>query len=111
MEYDDSLRRIREKQDALLSKAKLVSLSEMDCELCDVEDEAENASGGEVEGDCMGENSSTGICESAPQTLKLYSYKCRCGDVFEILEEELHEEPAILECQSCCLIIHIDVNT
>ena len=58
MEYDDSLRRIREKQDALLSKAKLVPLSEMDCELCDVEDEAKKES--EDEDDGMGENSSTG---------------------------------------------------
>ncbi len=90
--YDDSLRRIREKNSSMLSKAESVKLSEMTCELCDVEDEEEDQH-----------------LPRDPQ--KLYCYDCRCGDVFEILEEDLKQESNLWECQSCGLSIHIVTNS
>jgi curved DNA-binding protein CbpA len=98
LEYDDALKRMREKNNSMLSKAKSVKLSEMNCELCNVEDEDDDQNQDQDED---GDNHN-------PQ--KLYSHECRCGDIFEILEEELQGESSLWECQSCCLTINIVMN-
>jgi curved DNA-binding protein CbpA len=101
MEYDDSLKRIRERNTADMARAEIVKLSEMDCELCDVaeeEEEDDDDDDGEIE---------------QRKTEKLYTYNCRCGDIFEILEGDLDDfnssEPDsnIFVCESCSLSIKL----
>lgn len=92
-EYDDSLKRIRERQKGTINKANVVKLCDMECELCDVEED---------------ENDIPGSITETSATQKLYSYQCRCGDVIEILEEELNfDGESLWECPSCSLTIHI----
>jgi len=97
LEYDDSLRRIRERDNVTLNKAKTVKLSEMEWEDCLVEDDHDD-----------GEGEKSEAVDDGSQ--KLYSYACRCSDVFEILEEELLEEPRIWACQSCSLTINVIID-
>ena len=100
-EYDDTLSRVRERNDGNVIKAQTVNLSEMECEICDVEDD--------IDSDCEDK-----VTDGA-QTQKLYCYKCRCGDDFEILEEELSydrsdeacEQRNIFQCASCSLLINV----
>lgn len=102
-EYDDTLSRVRERNDGNFIKAQTVKLSEMECEICDVEDDSDHDD----------EDKET----DATQTQKLYCYKCRCGDDFEILEEELNpdqngeacEQRNIFQCASCSLLINVIV--
>mmetsp|Transcript_8213 Transcript_8213/g.12372 ORF Transcript_8213/g.12372 Transcript_8213/m.12372 type:complete len:188 (-) Transcript_8213:279-842(-) len=97
IKYDDSLTRLRERSAGDVIKAQVVKLSEMQCEVCDVEDDEEDV--GSVDD------------RQKLKTQKLYSYMCRCGDYFEVLEEELKSESVdqsnIFECQSCSLSINI----
>ena len=77
-----------------------VNLSDMECELCEVEvDPEENC--GEI---------------TIEETV--YLYPCRCGDCFEILESDLQQNQNavdfsnnnrmnVFECQSCSLSISI----
>lgn len=96
--YDDSLMRKRERETAIVNKATCINLSEMECEFCDVELEEEDYNLGD----------STEVKSKAQN---IYSYSCRCGDRIEILEEELNEmsqeDPVILDCSSCSLIIQV----
>jgi DnaJ-class molecular chaperone len=96
--YDDSLKRIRERTSGAIIKAQIVQLSEMSCELCEVEDE-----------DFYGKNDDNGFNRKTKQNV--YMYDCRCGDKFEILEEEIESDEVcdenIFECQSCSLSIKI----
>ena len=101
-EYDDSLRRERERDNIALNNAKRVKLSEMECEICEIEDED-------------GESIQSQDLEQV-ESQKLYSYTCRCGDLFEILEEELDDNDnmsknGIWECNSCGLSIFIVKDT
>lgn len=98
-EYDDSLRRERERDNIALNNAKHVKLSEMECEICEIEDE----DGGSIQSQDM----------EQLESQKLYSYTCRCGDLFEILEEELDDSDnnGIWECNSCGLSIFIVKDT
>mmetsp|Transcript_24016 Transcript_24016/g.36601 ORF Transcript_24016/g.36601 Transcript_24016/m.36601 type:complete len:196 (-) Transcript_24016:6-593(-) len=100
--YDDSLKRRRERETAIVHKAACVNLSDMECELCDVELEEEDHNLG-----------NSGKAKS--ETQNIYSYSCRCGDRIEILEEELNElnqeDPIILDCSSCSLVIQIIVRS
>jgi len=98
LQYDDSLKRIREKDHGALNNAKTVLLSDMNCEICDVEDDDD---------------------DTETIELKLYSVACRCGDIFEILEEELHahndnaatatgtDHEQLWDCRSCGLSIKV----
>ncbi len=100
VEYDESLNLLRERSAEDIIKAQVVKLSEMQCEVCDIADDEEDT---ENAGDCI-----------EPKTQNLYSYMCRCGDYFEILEEELksksdESQGNIFVCQSCSLSINIMV--
>ena len=96
MEYDNALSRLRERNNGDIIKAQVVKLCEMKYEICDVEDDE-----------------SVGTKESQENTKqKLYSFTCRCGDCFEILEEELDDSNIasisnIFECESCSLSIKV----
>ncbi|GFH57296.1 hypothetical protein CTEN210_13772 [Chaetoceros tenuissimus] len=98
-EYDDTLRRERERDNVALNNAVHVKLSEMECEICEIEDEEDGESIQSQD-------------EEQVESQKLYSYTCRCGDLFEILEEELEDNDnmsnnGIWECNSCGLSIFI----
>ena len=113
--YDDSLRRTLEQSQISIHKAKRVLLSEMSCEICDVEIDS-NSSGGDERGTDEG---------SLVEQQNLYTYPCRCGYEFEILEEELqfdcnkgrgidlglNGDNKVWECQSCSLAIHVIIDS
>jgi len=94
--YDESLRRKREKRSGRFDEAQLVKLSEMAREICDVEiiqDDKQD--------------------EPILQQQNLYTYVCRCGDKFEILDEDLlttNGKAGVWECQSCTLAIKVCID-
>lgn len=100
MEYDESLKRIRERNSGDVIKAQVVNLCEMKCEVCDVEEDSNCNSGDDLPSQ-----------EGSKQ--RLYTFTCRCGDCFEILEEELDNsynrvsDSNIFHCESCSLSIKI----
>lgn len=85
-QYDDEIQRKREKQNLNNVRATIVQLHEMKCEEADCE----------TESGCL-------------VTQNVYSYSCRCGDSFELFEDELPISggSVILECNSCALSIRI----
>jgi len=111
-EYNDSLKRTRAKVRGAASNSKVVNISEMNCELCDVEDDNEL----ELDEEDGGDGDQGGHTKEQ----RLYSFACRCGDIFEILEEELQQQQAhdeknatdpdqlqLWDCRSCGLSIQI----
>ena len=109
LKYDDSLRRIREKDNEAVINAQIVKLSDMNCEICDIE----------VEDDMglLDQNNEIDNHGNNSMEHKLYSVPCRCGDMFEILEEELQEHDTaptanirelLWDCRSCGLSIKVD---
>ena len=113
-EYDDSLKRMRAKVHGAASNSKVVNISEMNCELCDVEDDDEL---NEEDTGC-GDDDHGGYMHRKEQ--RLYSFACRCGDIFEILEEEFQPQQAddeqnaidpdqlqLWDCRSCGLSIQV----
>lgn len=128
IEYDDSLRRRKERDYGILCKAQVVQLSEMRVELCEVvQEEEEDEEGEENCGDTGTCNSSSNSSSSSRSNKEkeedgvqfLYTYPCRCGDMFEMLQQDLQElvggdqqtpSPFVfLECQSCGLSIQVVV--
>jgi len=124
--YDDSLGRVRERRDGSIGKAKVVPLSEMTCEYYDVEveddddDDDDDDDGG---GDTIVEGGTDG--QAGRQ--KVYTIACRCGDLFEVLDEDVQslirrvenncdegessEWDGMCECQSCSLTILVSVDS
>jgi diphthamide biosynthesis protein 4 len=83
--YDDDLQRKRQKRSLMYNKATLVHLHEMHREEVDCENDI-----GHIE------------------TQYMFSYKCRCGDTFEIFEDEIcKDSQTVFECKSCTLAITI----
>lgn len=83
--YDDDLQRKREKQNQIYIKATPVHLNEMHREEVDCENDL----------GCI-------------EIQNVFSYKCRCGDTFEIFEDEISKDShSVFECQSCTLAIKI----
>ena len=114
--YDDEVRRDLERRSARTTKAANVLLSEMEAEVCDVEDEA--AAAAEAEKDEVGaENEAgTGTGMGGTQLQRVFLHPCRCGQTYEILEDELDLEVGgggegnVFECESCCLLIRVVVD-
>mmetsp|Transcript_28025 Transcript_28025/g.61491 ORF Transcript_28025/g.61491 Transcript_28025/m.61491 type:complete len:134 (-) Transcript_28025:140-541(-) len=104
-----------------VDKAVIVQLSEMECEICEVEvDDCSTSDGDDlVDGGSSGRTSNhstddqnkggSGDC----QQQRVYIHTCRCGDDFEILEDELtgSGKDNVFECRSCCLLIRVEVDT
>lgn len=121
--YDDELARKYESALSKVNKAVVIRLSEMDCEVCEVEndrneeDDLSDAAGTSN----RAENHSNNIGEDN-QVQRVYVHKCRCGEDFEIFEDELGLVEGtdsvdsscgienVFECQSCCLLIRVVVD-
>lgn len=110
--YDESLSRKKELSDAKAQKAVEVRLSTLDCEVCDIESDDEE------------ESQPSGI-GARLSTQKVFLHHCRCGDCFEILEEDLFSREGgrmqkdstskkqadnVWECQSCSLGVKFIVD-
>mmetsp|Transcript_36234 Transcript_36234/g.78858 ORF Transcript_36234/g.78858 Transcript_36234/m.78858 type:complete len:245 (-) Transcript_36234:239-973(-) len=120
-QYDEEMDRTKERVTSKVDKAVGVRLSEMECEICEVEvDDCSTSDGDDlVDGGSSGRTSNhstddqnkggSGDC----QQQRVYIHTCRCGDDFEILEDELtgSGKDNVFECRSCCLLIRVEVDT
>ncbi|KAL3762160.1 hypothetical protein ACHAW5_003190 [Stephanodiscus triporus] len=111
-QYDESMSRNEEREERKWKASSSVNLSEMECDWCCVVDEGDS------------ENMCTADGDAALH--KVYFYPCRCGDTFQVVEEELLETinnvkrwdkhgmftSRVWQCESCSLTIriHIDIN-
>eukprot|EP00978_Attheya_sp_CCMP212_P000873 scaffold1889_cov33-Attheya_sp.AAC.1 len=104
--YDQELRHQHQKVTSRLQMASSVTLSEMSCELVSIEHDDDNDDNNDTPQDGELQN--------------CYTYSCRCGDSFEVFQDELPEfvssnndqkMPSILlECQSCSLAVQVTVD-
>jgi len=98
IQYDQSLSRDEERKEWKNKGATEVNLSDLESDMCCVinEDDGESGSSG-----------------SHDELQRVYFYDCRCGDTFEIFEEELLEPTScerVWQCESCSLGIRIVVD-
>jgi curved DNA-binding protein CbpA len=115
-EYDRSMSRIEEREERKWKASSSVNLSEMECDLCCVVDEGNS--------DC--ESTDKCAAENDADLYRVYFHPCRCGDTFQVVEEELRESiksvkkwdnqgiltSRVWQCESCSLTIriHIDID-
>eukprot|EP00584_Thalassiosira_punctigera_P012620 CAMPEP_0172572346 /NCGR_PEP_ID=MMETSP1067-20121228/134772_1 /TAXON_ID=265564 ORGANISM="Thalassiosira punctigera, Strain Tpunct2005C2" /NCGR_SAMPLE_ID=MMETSP1067 /ASSEMBLY_ACC=CAM_ASM_000444 /LENGTH=254 /DNA_ID=CAMNT_0013364867 /DNA_START=105 /DNA_END=866 /DNA_ORIENTATION=+ len=87
-QYDASISRKEEREEWKLRGALQVNLSEMESDLCCVldEEDPDEENGIDQETRC---DEATGT--GALPVQKVFFYPCRCGDTFQIVEEELLE--------------------
>jgi hypothetical protein len=115
-QYDESLSRIEEREKGKWKTSLSVNLSEMECDWCCVVDEGNS------------DSESTDMCDADRDAAlhKVYFHPCRCGDTFQVFEEELlvsinsvkkWDKHGMLtshvwQCESCSLMIrvHIDID-
>mmetsp|Transcript_19769 Transcript_19769/g.32216 ORF Transcript_19769/g.32216 Transcript_19769/m.32216 type:complete len:184 (+) Transcript_19769:17-568(+) len=97
-EYDKELER---QEEVSLSIAYEVSLSEMTCE----EEEEEEEDDDEDRGDAS-RNSSEEGANPRPKLI-IYTYPCRCGQLFEATKEDILEGCEIFSCMGCSLNLKI----
>mmetsp|Transcript_18587 Transcript_18587/g.26158 ORF Transcript_18587/g.26158 Transcript_18587/m.26158 type:complete len:179 (+) Transcript_18587:49-585(+) len=100
--YDDSLNKELERDNRILDKAIHIKLSQMKMEICDVDDDDLDR--------CQIEVSSHQVGNMQYSQEVLYTYNCRCGDYFEILQRDLYcgLSSDLWECKSCSLTMLID---
>jgi curved DNA-binding protein CbpA len=96
--YDQSLSRDEERKEWKKNGATEVNLSDLESDICCVVNEDDNS-------DSEGDN----------QLQRVYFYQCRCGDTFEIFQEEIIDSTSrdrVWQCESCSLgiKIHLDVD-
>lgn len=110
-QYDESMSRTEERDEWKFRGAVEVNLSDMESDMCcvvDDEDSDDEERGGEGE-----------------LLQRVFFHSCRCGDTFEIVQEDLLESirdrggtpgkynglsHRVWQCQSCSLTIRINVN-
>ncbi|KAL7545420.1 hypothetical protein ACHAWF_008768 [Thalassiosira exigua] len=107
--YDESLTRKEEQKEWKCNGALVVNLSEMECDICCVVDEEDDI----------------GV-DGAPLQ-KMWFHPCRCGDSFQIFQEDMlksinyYDHPSLgcesdiltdrtWQCESCSLAIRINVD-
>jgi hypothetical protein len=83
-----------------------VALSEMSCELVSIENDDDD------------DNNNNDAQDGELQNC--YTYPCRCGDSFEVFQDELPElfsnnndqkiPSILLECQSCSLAVQVTID-
>lgn len=96
--YDQSLTRNEERKEWKKKGATEVNLSDLESDLCCVVNEDDDSGS-----------------ESDNQLQRVYFYQCRCGDTFEIFQEEIIDSTSrdrVWQCESCSLgiKIHLDVD-
>lgn len=120
-QYDDSIRRKDEQKEWKWKGAMEVNLSEMDCDFCRVVDEEDFDSDQEQDSH-IGAPSHDGD----EPLQKVFFHPCRCGDTFQVFQEELLESiednkapmiskdcmftNRVWQCESCSLTIRIHVD-
>ncbi len=95
VQYDQSLSRDEERKEWKKKGATEVNLSDLESDMCCVVHEDDDESGGSGSDD---------------QLQRVYFYDCRCGDTFEIFDEDLLESTScerVWQCESCSLGIRI----
>ena len=97
-QYDQSQMRDEERKEWKKKGATEVNLSDLESDMCCVVNEDDESDRG-----------------SNDQLQRVYFYPCRCGDTFEIFQEELLESTSserVWQCESCSLgiRIHLDVD-
>ena len=116
-QYDESLRRSREEEERKWKASTLVNLSEMECDMCVVDDEENTDTDNDNRPNAehisnTASYTSTKIDETKLQ--KVYFHPCRCGDKFEIIGDELLAFDTVSnhvwQCESCSLTIRIRVD-
>jgi hypothetical protein len=115
-QYDRSISRIEEREERKWKTSSSVNLSEMKCDWCCVVDE----------GNCDSESIDKCAADNGADLHRVYFHPCRCGDTFQVIEEELLESinrvktwnnegistSRVWQCESCSLTIriHIDID-
>ena len=97
-QYDQSLSRDEERKEWKKKGATEVNLSDLESDMCCVVNEDDDESDRSSSGD---------------ELQRVYFYDCRCGDTFEIFEEELLKSTSnehVWQCESCSLGIRIVVD-
>ncbi len=98
IQYDQILSRDEERKEWKKKGATEVNLSDLESDMCCVVNEDDDESG---------------RSGSHDELQRVYFYDCRCGDTFEIFEEELLEPTScerVWHCESCSLGIRIVVD-
>lgn len=123
--YDESLRRSKEEEERKWKASTLVNLSEMECDLCVVDDDDEENTDYDSSSKQNVENGSNSAIYNSSSISsyadigdknlqKVYSHPCRCGDMFEIVEDELLAlgmiSNQLWQCESCSLTIQIRMD-
>ena len=124
-QYDETLRRSKEEEERKWKSSTLVNLSEMECDMCVVDDDDEKIDNENNNKPNVEHGSHTIIYNSSlgsPCTefgdnnklQKVYFHPCRCGDTFEIVEDELLAFDTVSnhvwQCESCSLTIRIQID-
>ena len=103
-QYDESISRQEERDEWKRKGAVEVNLSEMECDVCCVVDEDNSDDEEEGQADAKDEGS---------PLQKVYFYPCRCGDTFQIMQEEVLQSignSRVWQCDSCSLTIRINID-
>lgn len=119
-QYDESISRKEEREEWKWRGALQVNLSEMECDWCCVVDEDNSDSEGSVDQAIDATDGDT------PPLQKVFFQNCRCGDTFQVVQEELLESLGdanigcgdkndvftnrVWQCESCSLTIQIHVD-
>lgn len=110
-EYDESIRRKKEKEEWKWRGAVQVNLSEMESDMCCI-----------IDSDTSNDDCDSSADLSRPLR-KVFFHPCRCGDTFQIVAEELRKSiqyangsddekvsNQVWQCDSCSLMIRICVD-
>lgn len=111
-QYDESMSRTEERAEWKWKGASEVKLSDMESDWCCVVDE----------GNAENETNVVSSTNEGTTVQKVFFYLCRCGDTFQVLQEEVLESiddvknvanrftNRVWQCESCSLTIRIQVD-
>mmetsp|Transcript_16062 Transcript_16062/g.29042 ORF Transcript_16062/g.29042 Transcript_16062/m.29042 type:complete len:273 (-) Transcript_16062:90-908(-) len=122
-QYDESISRKEERLGWKLRGALQVNLSEMECDWCCVVDEENSDDDDGADQSISGDDGSDA---GTSPLQKVFFHPCRCGDTFQVFQEELLESVSnanicsldkidvlthrVWQCESCSLTIQIHVD-
>ncbi|EJK74459.1 hypothetical protein THAOC_03861 [Thalassiosira oceanica] len=105
--YDDELRRSRERTEWRARGAVEVDLSEMESDLCEIVDDDSD--------DCSDIDERRDEAQNGVNLQRVYFHPCRCGETFEICQDELTErrdrgDVLVWQCEGCSLSIFVRID-